>query len=114
VPAVRPVLSAGASGADTLLSWTADEAATGYDIVRGDLAVLSGTAGDFTQAIDLCVANDRAETSVLVSQAPEAGGGQFFLVRPVNCGGAGTFDSGEPSQVGSRDLEIGAALATCP
>jgi len=40
--------------------------------------------------------------------------GLWHLVRPINCAGAGSFDSGAPSQSGSTDAEIAASPNACP
>jgi hypothetical protein len=45
---------------------------------------------------------------------PAAGQGDWFLVRGVTAGGAGSYDSGDPAQVGSRDAGIAASGNGCP
>jgi hypothetical protein len=45
---------------------------------------------------------------------PAAGTGFWYVLRPVNCQGAGSFDSGSASQLESRDAEIAASGETCP
>jgi hypothetical protein len=32
----------------------------------------------------------------------------------VSCGGNGTYDSGAPRQIGSRDAELAASPTACP
>ncbi len=105
-PAGSPVLQLSAS----LLSWTPIGTATGYDVVRGDLGALRAGAGDFSVAVEQCLMDDGAAT---VLAMPD-GDGLFFLVRAVNCGGRGTYDSGAPTQVVSRDPGIEAAGPACP
>ena len=113
IPSGVPSLTLSRSGPDALLSWTAVANATGYDIVRGNLATLRSSGGNFATAIDQCVADDRTATSVTAAGVLAAGGGSFFLVRPVSCGGNGTYDTGSASQVGSRDPEIEASPLAC-
>jgi len=79
------------------------EGAPAYDVVRGDLAILHASRGDFTAATQACLGNDLTGTSLDVADGPLVGSAIWYLVRPVNCGGHGTYDSGDPGQVGSRD-----------
>jgi hypothetical protein len=88
--------------------------ADAYDVVSGDLGVLSGSGGDFAAATSMCIADDLVTTSVTVSDDPGIGEAVFFLIRSVHCSTAGTYDSLEPSQVGSRDAEIDISAASCP
>jgi len=83
-------------------------------VVRGDLIALRSAAGDYTAAIDQCAADDQAATFLDILEAPAPDGALFFLVRPVNCGGPGSYDSGAPSQVAPRDPAIEAAGPACP
>jgi len=105
VPVGSPGLTAAHSGFDALLSWSAVADASGYDVVGGSLAVLHGTQGNFAVATDQCLANNVASTSVT---DPAAGASRFFLVRPVNCGGGGTYGGS------LRDAGIAAASGACP
>jgi hypothetical protein len=99
---------------DVRLSWTPIQDSTAYDVVRGDIAVLSITHGDFSAAIDACAFNNTLETSAPAMGDPVAGDGFFYLVRPMNCGGPGSYDTADGSQVGSRDAEIAASPHACP
>jgi len=85
-----------------------------YDVVRGSLGTLRSTAGDFTQATESCLANDRPETTRTDGATPALGDGFWYLVRGVSCGGAGYYDEGHPAQQGSRDAEIAASAGACP
>jgi hypothetical protein len=58
--------------------------ATGYDVVKGDLGVLRGTNGDFTSAILACLADNLADTALVLSGSPATGAGFFYLVRGTN------------------------------
>ncbi len=113
-PTASPSLSAEPSGNDVLLSWLSTPGATAHDIVTGDGATLTSTAGDFAVATTACLDDNRTTTSLLASSAPPLGEFSWFLVRGVNCGGSGTHDSGAVSQVGLRDVEIAASGNDCP
>ena len=97
-------------GSDTLLSWEDRFEAVSYCVERGDLDLLRTTRGDFTQSLAEELASHTMETSLLFAGTPELGRGYWFLVKdsPV-----GTFDSGCPSQVDSRDNEILSAGDIC-
>jgi len=99
---------------DAQLSWPAAAGATRYDVVGGDLAKLVATHGDFSAATDLCLANDSAATAAHDPTIPAAGNGQWYLVRGENCGGFGSFDSGEAGIANPRDLLIAASPSRCP
>ncbi|OLD62261.1 MAG: hypothetical protein AUI33_13625 [Ignavibacteria bacterium 13_1_40CM_2_61_4] len=74
---------------------------------------LHATVGDFTLATNDCLADNTAAISLDDPAAPGAGDGFWYLVRALSCA-AGTYDSGAPSQVGSRDAEIAASPGACP
>jgi hypothetical protein len=82
-----------------------------YDMVRGDLAALRSSGGNFNTAE--CFVNDYGATSVDVSGTPPAGG-WWFLVRPTDVCGGGTYNTTSPRQVQSRDAEIAASPNACP
>ena len=88
--------------------------AVAYDVVRGGLDSLRATGGNFTTALHRCLVDDSLVTTYTDSAVPAPGNGVFYLIRPVSCGGAGSYDEGVPSQQGSRDAEINAAALTCP
>ena len=99
------------------LSWTADASSAGYDVVRGNLAVLRSSGGDFTVATSACLANDRSETFLDDPVSPATGEGFWLLLRgnTSGCtGGNGTYDTGAASQAGPRDGEIAASTGACP
>jgi hypothetical protein len=115
---VHPVNGGPPAGGSTLrvqrdgISWTAQgDASLGYDVVRGNLAVLSSSAGGFTLAIEECVADDYLETS---TASPRRGEPWFFLVRGVSCGGNGSFGSGSAALVETRDEQIAESPDACP
>jgi hypothetical protein len=113
-PIGSPSATAEPAGADVLVSWTTIAGATGYDVVRGGLGSLRISGGNFSTAVDECTADNLAALSVTSAGTPATGNGYFFLVRAVNCGGNGTYDTGAPSQVGLRDAEVNSAAMACP
>ena len=96
------------------LTWNAAAAATGYDLVTGSLQILQSSGGDFSAATTQCLANNLPTTSFDDAAIPAAGQGFWYLLRAVNCGGNASYDSGFPSQVGSRDAGIAASGHGCP
>jgi hypothetical protein len=114
VPAGFPFLTVEPSGNDTLLSWSSLSQATGYDVVRGDLSILISSGGDFGSATQACLADDLGDTFLSATDAPATDGGFWYLVRPVNCGGHGSYDSGGPAQVRPRDGGINSSASSCP
>jgi N-acetylneuraminic acid mutarotase len=109
-----PFLGVGQPGDAGTVEWSAVATATRYDLVRGDLSILLGTQGDFTSATRACVADDLGGTTTISSEAPPAGSAYWYLVRPVNCGGNGTYDADDPGQAGSSDTGINASASSCP
>lgn len=96
----------------TVLIWTPLTDSTSYDVVRGDLGTLR--ASGLGAAIQACLANDATQTSLVLGDSPDIGTGFFYLIRGVNCAGPGSYDSGDPSQIGSRDPGIASSPFTCP
>ena len=98
------------SGDDSLLSWDEKPVAQRYCVERGDLATLRATGGDFTGSLRQELASNTTATSLVFSGSPAEGEGYWFLVKDSP---GGTFDSGCPSQIGSRDFEILSAGDFC-
>lgn len=95
------------------LWWSSQVGTAVYDVVRGDLATLRLTAGDFAQATNTCVGNDRAVPQYVDSYVPMDG--VWYLVRPaILGGGGGTYNTGLPGQIGTRDPGIAASGSACP
>jgi hypothetical protein len=114
-PSSRPAVNVQKIGSGTArLTWASIANATGYDAVRGSLTILQSSNGNFSTATSACLGNDLPSTVVDDSTALGAGQGLWYLLRAMNCGGAGSYDSGLPSQVGSRDAEIAASGHACP
>ena len=112
-----PVLGPGATGglafADVSnLSWSSTPAASGYDVIRGTMSVLKSVG--FSSAVDECVSDDGASTSISESHVPLAGEVDWYLIRAVNACGLGTYEDGSPSTVGPRDAAITASPYDCP
>jgi hypothetical protein len=113
--AFAPLLTAGRVSTSTArLQWGSLACASAYDVVRGSLATLRSSVGDFTSATQACVANDLAGTTA-DDPTPTAAGGTWYLVRGRGCpGGVGSYDEHIMEFVaGPRDGEI-AAAAACP
>jgi uncharacterized membrane protein len=102
------------SAGSARIYWGAVPSATGYDLARGSLGLLQATGGDFAASSTDCLENDLTGTSRDDADTPPASDGFWYLIRAANCGGSTTFDSGSPSQVGSRDAGIHASPSTCP
>jgi len=113
-PATPPELALARSGNDVDLAWTAISGATGQDIVYGSLTDLRIAGGDFSSATQGCLAEKNTSTSFVVEGAVSDQQDSWYLVRPANCGGNGSYDSDGLSQVGSRDPGIDASGAACP
>jgi len=74
---------------------------------------LRSSGGNFTTSTSVCLADDQLAASLDDAGTPAPGGGFFYLVRGTNCSGSGTYDTGSPRQIGSRDAEVDAAPITC-
>jgi spore coat protein A len=100
----------------TELGWSEVAGATGYDVVRGDLATLVAGGGDFTASTEACVLNGQPDLSYDHATDPPlaAGEGYWYLSRTRDAVGNGTFESGSSSQAGHRDAEIEASGVACP
>lgn len=93
-----------------LLSWCVPQAVSAFDIVRGDLGALRATGGDYSVATQECLASAHGDAWLEYPPTPQPGTGVWFLVRDVD----GNYDTGEPSQSGTRDPEIAASGHDCP
>lgn len=97
----------------SLLWWGTTSGATSYDLVRGRLGTLRANGGNYADpaATETCLSNNSVATFREHTESPAPGQAIWYLVRaqPV-----GTYDSGAPSQIGSRDAEIAASGNGCP
>lgn len=96
------------------LTWSPAVGVRDYDLVQGNLQSLHDTQGRFDLSTTACTANETSLTEWDDAAVPQPGDGTWYLVRPVGCGGAGTYDSGALSQQGARDDEIEASGVGCP
>jgi hypothetical protein len=111
-----PTANVASTGSSTQISWSVIFGVTSYDVVKGNIASLRSSGGDFTASTTACLGSDVTATSVAdVEASPPSRTADWYLVREVTtCAGAGSYDEGVTSQQGSRDAEIAAASAACP
>ncbi len=109
----RPVPFILRSG-ESEIGWETAPGAAGYDVVWGWLKRLHDLNGDFTAATEACLADDFPGTSLTYSIDPPAGTGVWFVARAVDAVNGNTYESNDPLQIGSRDLEIDASVYSCP
>ena len=101
----------------TQLYWPVLGNEVGYDVIRGDLGLLRGGAGEFSTSVEACLANDLPATRLSFPDSPPLGGAWWFLVRAVESTGAQSYDTLDyPSnrQVETRDGGIEASPWSCP
>ena len=101
------------SGGAVHLAWSAVAGASGYDLLRGDVATLVTGQGNFGAAVDACLANDSAALTGTDADMPPLDGAFFYILRAVNCGG-GTWDEGDAAQVAPRGPSIATSPSACP
>jgi hypothetical protein len=111
-PVDPPLLTLENTGTGSVLSWTPVPGAVAYDVGWGLLGSLRSTR-DFFYATEGCLADNEIGTVALDLDIPVPGGGYWYLVRGVNCGGAGSYDSMAPEQFGPRDEPIGDSTFDC-
>jgi hypothetical protein len=94
--------------------WAPVPDATGYDVVFGELNTLLNDPLRFQAATLGCI-GENIDTTGLVFEGtpPPPGDGFWFLVRGVNCGGVGTYNTLLPSQPDDRDVAIGTSTLDC-
>jgi len=107
LPVSSPVLTMLGDG----LSWTSG--ASGYDVVRGDLGLLRASGGDFSTATTDCLADDQMLSTLDDAWVPSSGDMAFYVVRPSNCSGSGSYDTLEAGLAAGRDAGIDAAPISC-
>jgi len=95
------------------LTWTVLSVATGYDVIRGDLATLRSSGGDFITATVECLAENHPLPSLNYTLEPGEGQGYWYLVRGVDAVGGLTYESLYSSQIDTRDDEIAMAAGAC-
>jgi hypothetical protein len=95
------------------LLWDPIPGASGYDVTVGWIDVLRTHPAGFEAAIIECSAENTTTTSAYFPQVPPSGQGYWYLVRGVNCGDSGSYDSGGLGQVVSRDVPILSSGVDC-
>jgi len=98
----------------TSLRWTARHGAVGYDVIRGDLTTLLLGSGDYASAVDACLGNDLAATSLDHPDAPAIGEGHWYLVRGVTPVQEMTYSFPVLCVVDERDDRIRLSPHACP
>ena len=96
------------------MSWDAVLQADRYDVVKGDVAALRSSGGDFASSLVGCLENDSVDARSDDSLAPAPGEGFYYLVRAQAACKSGTFNSEPPGQSGDRDPEIASSPSACP
>lgn len=113
-PTTAPILEMFKEAEGAVLSWPSLAEATSFDAVRGDLATLATTSGDYSLATDVCLDADFTATALGDADDPRPGAGFWYLVRASNCVGDGSYDGPGAGQVAPRDAGIAASAAACP
>ena len=111
-PIDPPMLRLEKIGPGALLAWTPVPEAVAFDVTWGFLGTLRATR-DFFHATEGCLADNEIGTVALDPDIPAPGDGYWYLVRGVNCGGSGSYDSMAPEQIGPRDEPIGDSTFDC-
>jgi hypothetical protein len=88
--------------------------ASGYDLIRGDLAALRASGGQFDQLALTCLQNDAGGSDLPHSENPPAGAGYWYLVRGDGGAEVRSYDSFAISQSGVRDAGIESSGGNCP
>jgi hypothetical protein len=92
-------------------------ASTNVDLVRGNLAALRTSAGNYTGTVSTCLANNLTASGVGDGFNPGAGGATYFLARPTVvpfCNQTPGYTTNHPRETAGRDAEIGADGNACP
>jgi hypothetical protein len=103
----------GTAGTDTLLYWASVQGGTGADVIYGHLTSLRTSVSPFESSTLGCLADKRTVDSLIDANAPALGDGYWYLVRPANCGGNGTYDAWGPAQTAPRDSAIIGSGSDC-
>ncbi len=93
-----------------ILTWMPSPG-SGYDVVKGELATLRVSDGDFAASVVACLENDGPDTASSDPSLPPAGDGYFYLVRAAP---SGTYDGPCPDHAASRDPGILGSAFACP
>lgn len=112
VPQAVSGLTIGVGGASQQLAWQAAGGADSYAILRGDAAVLHASGGQFSDAVDTCLSEQTANTTLVDTDEPVSGQIFWYLVKGSNCAGSSPADSQGPGQAAARDAQL--AGFNCP
>ncbi|ANM31894.1 hypothetical protein ABI59_23500 [Acidobacteria bacterium Mor1] len=96
------------------VGWCVPPRSSGFDLVRGSLEALRANGGDFSVAIDECLADALDADSVPFVATPPPGEAFLFLVRRVTLDGDGSYDGTGLGVAASRDPGIAASGNACP
>ncbi len=96
------------------MNWGSAVDADRYDVVKGDLMALRSSLGDFTSSLSGCLEDDSIDTEASDSDEPGSGEGFYYLVGAQAVCTNGTYNTGQPGQMGDRDPEIDASAHKCP
>jgi hypothetical protein len=97
-----------------LISWAVAPGVELYDVVYGDLEALRVSGGDFGVSLTGCLDFDTFNNFAFDSLPMGENESRYYLVRGQGCGPIGSYDSGEPSQVGDRDPGLTGGPPACP
>ncbi len=111
-PVAAPFIHVDKEGSDAFVSWPPVAASTAYDVLRGDVDALQSSG--IAPSVNGCSGSRITTNYQTDSHVPTSGTGDWYLVRPANCGGSGSYDAGEPRQSGSRDTASRTAQISCP
>jgi len=100
--------------ARSTVSWETRPAVSGHDVVHGSLSALREFDGDFSVAVHACDASLVSADGIAFADDPPPGEGYWFLLRDVESGIAGSYDSGSDSQATSEDASIARSPSACP
>ena len=92
-------------------------ASTTVDLVRGTLAALRASGGNYTGTVSSCLANNLSASGVADGSNPGAGGATYFLARPTVaafCNQTPGYTTNHPREAAGRDPEIATDGNACP
>ena len=97
-----------------VVNWAAT---TSLDLVRGNLAALRASGGNYTGTVSTCLANNVTANGVADGSNPGSGGATYFLARPTVapfCNQTPGYTTNHPREAAGRDAEIAADGNACP
>ena len=97
-----------------LISWAVSPGVETYDVVVGNLEILRLFGGDFGASLMDCLVPGTFNNFAFDLLPLGENESRYYLVRGQGCGPIGSYDSGEPSQVGDRDPGLTGGPPACP